>query len=82
MHFGSRLVAVGLLVVLVAIVFEYLSLRLGGLSVGFGLVAVGLLLLAARETNDEPSSDGANCDDCGAATAPDASECEYCGAAL
>lgn len=45
METGSRLLATGLVVVLVAVVIEYFEYRLSGLAVGFGLVLLGFLVL-------------------------------------
>lgn len=56
MDLGSRLVAVGLAVVLVAVVLEYFEYRLSGMAVGFGLVIVGFLLLMVEAVGTGPSS--------------------------
>lgn len=56
MNAGSRLVAIGLAVVLLAVVFEYFQVRLSGLAVGFGLVLVGFALLITNAARDRESA--------------------------
>ena len=56
MNTGSQFVAVGLAVVLVAMVFEYFSVRLSGIAVGFGLVLFGFVLLIRNAARDRTAS--------------------------
>lgn len=52
METGSQFIAIGLAVVLIAIIFEYFEIRLTGIAVGFGLVIIGFALLMTNATTD------------------------------
>ncbi|MDR5674608.1 hypothetical protein RH858_15890 [Halalkaliarchaeum sp. AArc-GB] len=81
MNLGDTLVATGLAIVVVTLVFEYFSLQLSGMAVGAALVVIGFALLVGRTISDS-STDRQTCEDCGSANAPDATKCTHCNAAL
>ena len=78
---GNHLVAVGLVIVFVAIGFELLAVELSGLAVGVGLVVVGFLLLVAAALGVGSPPAVATCDECGSPTDTGATECSHCGTA-
>lgn len=56
MDAGSQFIAIGLSVVLIAIIFEYFEMRLTDIVVGFGLVIIGFALLMTNATSDRRAS--------------------------
>lgn len=56
MNAGSQLIAIGLLVVFTAMVFEFFRHRLTAMSAGFGLVVFGFMLLFANSIRNRTSS--------------------------
>lgn len=56
METGSQFIAIGLAVVLIAIIFEYFGMWLTGIAVGFGLVIIEFALLMTNATTDRTAS--------------------------
>ena len=79
---GNHLVAIGLVVVFVAIGFELLAVELSGLAVGVGLVVIGFLVLVVDAVGVGRPPAVATCDDCGSPSDADATECPHCGTAF